>query len=385
MKNKIYLFILIFALIFSSSIFAQEMLEVPSIYYFTPRVFSMGGAYTGWAKGIDGIFYNPAAYALANNRQLSLLDPSIRINFSMLSVLNMITEAGGDYQALLQNPNFVNQLVGLRLSFGAAGIPTIGFIAGGLAIAAFDSGQITANIKKGLLVPNVYLNVGGDLGLIVGYAFKIGPIYAGVNAKFLYKIFGEENTSILNILNYNPDSGNLPIPLYKANGLSFDFGAIMKLGDLQLGIVLQDGFSRLSYWKINNLNDLNNSSVEKDGTAYIKPKLNVGVAYKVGTILPIIIYNLVLVADIQDINGFITDLSNKNYYTLGTKLYMGAEFQSFGLLTFRAGLMQGYPTFGISINLLLVKINFAYYSRELSSIPGLNQEENLLINISFIW
>ncbi|MCX8059443.1 MAG: conjugal transfer protein TraF [Spirochaetes bacterium] len=387
MKKIKYIIILLFILL-SFKVFAQQqMIEAPAIYYFTPRVFSMGGAYTAWGQGPDAFFYNPAAYGIQGNRHLFLLDPSLRANFTMLNLFNQIMQSQNDFSVLMKDPEFVKTLIGLRLSIGFSGLPFAGLMIGGIGVAVFDSFHVTANIKKGLLVPDAYLNVNADIGAIVGMAFNVGPFIVGANVKLLFKLWGEEKSSILNLLNYSPSQGTLPIALYKGSGLGFDVGAIMKLGNLQLGLTVMDIFTRLSYWKINSTQDLSigPSSKPVEGKAYIKPQLNFGVAYKVGTLLPLIAYNVVLTADIQNINQFIEDLSRKNYYTLGSKLFMGTEIQSFGIFKFRFGLMQGYPTFGITINLLILQISLAYYSRELSPIPGLNQEENLLINLSFIW
>lgn len=387
MKKLKYIFLFLFLFFSFNQLFAQEMMEAPNIYYFSPRVFTMGGAYTAWAQGPDAFFYNPAGYGLQGNRHLFLLDPSLRVNFTMLRFLSQITQSGSDFSVLMQDPEFVKNMIGLRLSLGLAGLPLAGLMVDGMGFALYDSMYVTANIKKGLLVPDAYLNVNADIGAIVGMAFNLGPVIVGANVKLIFKLWGEEKSSVLNLLNYSPANGTLPIPLYKGNGIGFDLGAIMKLGNLQIGIALIDAFTRLSYWKINSTENLEFGPEAKkyDGKAYIKPQLNFGVAYKVGTLIPLFIYNMVLVADIQKFNQFIEDLSNKNYYTLGTKLFMGTEFQTLGIFKFRLGLMQGYPTIGMTLNLVIFQFNLAYYSRELSPISGLNQEENLLINISFIW
>lgn len=66
---------------------------------------------------------------------------------------------------------------------------------------------------------------------------------------------------------------------------------------------------------------------------------------------------------------------------LGKKLHAGAEF-TFLFFDFRAGLYQGYPTYGLGMNLWLVQLDASLYSIEAGAYPGQTQNQRAQIGLS---
>ncbi len=70
---------------------------------------------------------------------------------------------------------------------------------------------------------------------------------------------------------------------------------------------------------------------------------------------------LLVAADLR--NAFESDAG------FGNKMHLGAELRS-PIFTLRGGFNQGYPTFGATVGLWVMAIDYAYYGRELGPYPG---------------
>ena len=56
---------------------------------------------------------------------------------------------------------------------------------------------------------------------------------------------------------------------------------------------------------------------------------------------------------------------------------------SLPFIDLRAGLSQGYPTYGVGINLLFMEIELATATVEAGEYPGQTPEDRVLIGLSF--
>jgi len=83
--------------------------------------------------------------------------------------------------------------------------------------------------------------------------------------------------------------------------------------------------------------------------------------------------------------GFRTGLEYRNITTqnmqLGKKLHMGAEV-SLPLIDLRAGLNQGYSTFGFGLDLWLLRFEAAQYTEELGVYPGQRPDQRIQVAIT---
>ena len=68
------------------------------------------------------------------------------------------------------------------------------------------------------------------------------------------------------------------------------------------------------------------------------------------------------------------------------KINMGTELNTLaGFLKLRGGLHQGYPTFGLGIALLIFRLDYAYFTRELGTAPGMYPDDTHSIGITIGW
>ncbi len=71
---------------------------------------------------------------------------------------------------------------------------------------------------------------------------------------------------------------------------------------------------------------------------------------------------------------------------IGKKIHLGAEVQ-LAFIDARAGLYQGYPSYGVGINLFFLQLDAALYSIEKGAYPGQTQEQrgqvSLMVDLEF--
>lgn len=146
-------------------------------------------------------------------------------------------------------------------------------------------------------------------------------------------------------------------------GFGLDVGALYKLSPmLDVGVVFQDLIA----------------DIEGDS-----PPINfkVGVAYRPMGGIPMFPFSksLLLAADVEDLFNYGGD-------SFFNKVHLGAQLKlPFFPFTFRAGINQGYPTFGLGLNLLLIKVDYAYYSQELGDAPGTIRDSNHALQVKVGW
>jgi hypothetical protein len=64
------------------------------------------------------------------------------------------------------------------------------------------------------------------------------------------------------------------------------------------------------------------------------------------------------------------------------RVHMGGEFRFPYILTFRAGFNQGYRTFGASIDLWIIRVDYANYKEEIGVVVGQRADERQVIQLT---
>ncbi|XPS88223.1 uncharacterized protein Dvar_62420 [Desulfosarcina variabilis str. Montpellier] len=67
------------------------------------------------------------------------------------------------------------------------------------------------------------------------------------------------------------------------------------------------------------------------------------------------------------------------------RLHMGIEFQLPKILSLRAGLNQGYGTVGATIDIWLVRLDFATYAEEVGAYSGQRSDRRYMGQLSIGW
>ncbi len=303
------------------------------------RSLGMGGAYLGIVKDADVIFYNPAALRRVEGLNFEILNLSAGVNG--LQIYNDIQNMG-QVNGLSSLTPFYGKNIWLGLDGKVSlAVPYFGF-------GIYDTGALSMRLQNPAF-PTLDMTLVNDMGYIFGAALPMGPGAAlGLNVKRINRLGGTSQIG--------------PGPLINASNSSLQ----NQFQNQGLAYGLDTGFiftAPLPFsptvsiaWK-----DVGSTAFSKtagsDAPERIKDNLAVG--FGVQGSVPLLGFAA----------GFDYDHITDADEQIGKKLHMGAEI-SIAMFDLRAGFYQGYTSYGLGMDLWLVKFDIASYSEELGVYPG---------------
>jgi hypothetical protein len=147
-------------------------------------------------------------------------------------------------------------------------------------------------------------------------------------------------------------------------GLKYVYADQFTLGFTADDLMSPSGILHYNLPSGDDSSDLTLDSTEFDFFA-IRPRVNIGAAYQ---IKPWDFLRVAFMADYRDLlNIFIHDYSTKNPIL---NISLGAEAKFYNIIVLRAGMNEMLPALGLGFDFKIVRIDFAYYGKELSNEPG---------------
>jgi hypothetical protein len=380
--------------------------EAPSVIEFV-RPLGMGGAFTAVADDQNIFNYNPAGLVQRTGAAITLLEIAGGISEDTIKASDFVddnkeqldnwddlsdeeqtelqrkiaTEAArlrprvyvaADIASYVSGPRFLGMPI--HAGFGVLGVVDSSF-----------------QLNPGITVPTVSYNANSDLIIPLSLAHRFnmpfrlpGRIGIGATAKAIRRFqVKRDRVSILELEEFEAP------PVSEGRGLGADVGLLYQpTTRINVGVMFQDiGGTKIHFDEVESENNYP-ALPERDGI--IKTRTNVGVAIVPKTLLWLIPTGerWTFAADVKDIqnetehvvfeNGF-KKVIGENFYA---HLYMGAEFR-YWFLRFRGGASQGYPTLGLGLDIPFIKVDVAWYSRELGVKAGDQREENLIASLAF--
>lgn len=365
------------------------------------RPVAMGGAFTAISDDANAYFYNPAGLTQIQKWQLQIANLPVTIsndtldlyewisdnkdqlekfdeqdNATQVKLMNDITDQVSRFKVHVSgsilNPNYISGPIGLRnnlkLNFG---------------IGLFSLYDARIAVNAGLLVPNIDMVGNVDVVGMVPLAFKMektpfdlpGSLSLAGTIKILNRGRIEElRKSVLEFEEFKPK-------IQRGMGVGLDFGSLYQLNEQwNFGLLIADIFGTpIKYDEVTS-----NNIVKPATTDIINPRVNVGVAFRPKNLyywknkfLPLK-NHWVLAADVTDITNPDEKLMGASFFK---KLHLGAEYQT-KMLALRGGFNSGYPSFGVGLNLWLLKLDYAFYGEELGMYPGQIAEWNHMVALS---
>jgi hypothetical protein len=397
--NKKSLFLVSLLTVFSSSIRAEE--QAAFIQFVRPL--AMGGAFTAVADDQNIFGFNPAGMVQRTGSLITLLEVGVGgsedlkdaadfidenedklTNFDTLSAqqqLDLITTINNDISKLNPRATVTADFVSLVSGPRFLGLPMhVGFGAFGIVDANF---RLDADI-----IPTISYAINNDivLPLSIAHRFSLsraGKIGIGLTGKIIRRNqIQQEKISVLQL-----DSLDSP-PLATGRGFGSDLGVLYQPGDrLNVGLMVQDFLG--TKMKFDKVDAEDGFSAQPERDTVIRPRTNIGVAVvpkKIAWLLPTN-DRWTLTADVRDIlspdehiffqNG-IKKVFGEDIYT---HVHLGAEFR-YWFLRFRGGAYQGYPSGGLGVDIPFLKIDYAFYSRELGEKAGDLRETNHVVSLA---
>ncbi|MCH8271763.1 MAG: conjugal transfer protein TraF [Candidatus Marinimicrobia bacterium] len=353
MMQKTYklLFFTILTLMLSSSAFAGAK---RGVFYNTMRNRAMGGVGIMSSQGATAFISNPA---LLTRGKVNVSPASIQflLNNNFFDLADFISDHAdslGSFNDL--SPESVDSIYtdlnSIDNKWIKLGIPAATALSiRNVAVAYYGVFDFEFKIDKGIYEPRVFLKGILDNVLTVGFGKGMDFLNPGLKMGAAVKFITRREAPELKIGFSELSSGEdlfteLLDTLQSGNtGFGIDVGALYKLNEkLEVGLVLVDIVGNID-----------------DGKDDISTNLKLGVKYDLFRRLS------------AEVN--IVDVLNSDETAFFNRMHIGIEANLL-ILKLRGGFNQGYPTYGVGLNLGIIKADIAVWTEEQGDFPGFDGE-----------
>ena len=342
MKKKI-IFLLLLIFVFRAN--ATEIFE----YNIPTRARGMGGVYAAFPSETDALFVNPAA--LSEVQKLSWDFANVQVGFNGLQNYTAFSGLG------VGGVSAYSALYGKNLWVGGNGRSSI--VLPNFGIGAFNDVKVYGALNKPPF-PDFDIGYLNDFGFQVGVGFAFDSVFSwGASVKRIQRTGGD---STLGLSSIAAAAGTTIQSQFQNAGSGFS-------SDLALMAKFPGAFSPriVAMWK-----DPGSLAFIKTAGTDNPPRIKDNFILGVGTLMEAPGLDVRLGTEFRHLN--------EGDIQIGKKVHFGGEV-SLPLIDLRAGLSQGYQSFGAGLNLWLIKVDAAYYTVETGDYPG--QTADLRTEISF--
>ncbi len=375
--KKVFIFLCL--IIITSSLYASEAIQTrltnDSFIAYDLNHYAVGSATLNKTKAPNGFMSNPAALA---DKGFFLEFP---INLSLNHASGILqSNAFKNAQTILseQDPEMITEAV-MELIRNLSGKSpfidsvqslSLGFYGFGMHLSARERILTRGeSISSDIIVA---LDTRAAIGY--GYRFEFQNDYAlsiGLTLNGRYKVYNEGIgvETAVNMITGTEKATDWT--WFKGFSISGDIGLLAELPyGFSLGLV---GRNIGGVYFMDSVN--NQGGTYEDSFKMTTPfQLDFGASYNFSWSL----LNLNLEADFVNLNNLIVKPSYEN---LLKSINLGASLGLWENIIFKTGLSQGYPSFGIELNILCFHIEGAYYLKDAGTIFGLKGDDTLALEI----
>lgn len=362
---------------------AVNWLEPYNVY--NPRAMAMGNAFRAIADDEYALFSNPAG--LMSNPKFGQkkhkgIISSVEIGLKKNSDLNEFRDFYKENRNSLKDPSqlspeTINSVLGKKAGIGMQGPINMGYVGNGWGVAVVNSAQANGTIGREAPLPLVRIKATAFLTIVGGFAFPVSLVkkndfWIGGALKIFTRGDFDEEISLFDIQQAEDLKKNLAF----RDGAGIDVGIIHRLNkNVDISVSGQDIPSVAIKSKLKPVLDKALGGVKDADTRFIRPNLAIGIAYR-PQIKFMRKYLPEWIIDSPVLSFELSNLFDDNYSIL-TRTHFGLEFASlFHRVYIRAGLNQGYATYGLGFDLYFLRIDYVRYRKELGVFPGDLVEES---------
>lgn len=334
-------------------------------FYMGVRPMGMGGAFTAVADDQNTIFYNPAGLSRIKGLSFGLLNPAVSIGENGLDMYSDSDDTDMDNTG--EVADLLRDYTGDHIHLYAALTPHIGFRIKnfGAMVTAFGIGNMDSTVRNPVY-PQFHMNSKVDIGGIGGVGFAlpgIKDLRLGIALKSVSRTSIKEVYTPAEIASDDFED-RMEDDEETGSDVGMDFGVIYTLPwekyfQTDLALAGQN---------IPELNLDNGEKLETQWTAGIALKKDMGSFTILGAF---------------DYKDFTESIEADD--DLGKRIHMGAELKFKNLFAIRGGFNQGYPTFGASLDLWVLKFDAAMYSEEVGEYAGQKEDKRYMGQITIGW
>ncbi len=314
------------------------------------RAQGMGGLYSVFPENSQVVMVNPALLGFVSGINWEVVGLSAAVNG--VDAVNDFKDLGN-----LEGVGAFNSLYGKNLWLGANGRTSLALPYFG--IAAFQDVKGSFSLENPAF-PSLNLNYTYDSGFNGGFAVPITENSAvGVTVKYIDRQSAEGAVALGTVVTGDTDA-LLESVRRRGTAYGVDLGwAAQTKG------AMNSKFSLV--WK-----DVGNTSFLRVGDAPLSSPIYNNLIAGVGT---------EFTSGLLDfrVGGELRHMMNDEV-SFGQKVHLGTEI-SLPLIDLRAGINQGYMTYGFGMDFLIMQLDFAQYFQELGAYPGQTPENRVQVEL----
>jgi hypothetical protein len=360
-KRDLNLFCLWFfnLLFISSFVFQTNKSQAAELFqtHHSARAYGMGGAYIPIIEDEEALFFNPAGISRNGGIFWTVADPGVGISgVEALDSLTGLQGSSTDFAAAL------NDLYGKPVWIGGSAKSSV--MLPFFAAAYFYDVDISF-IAQNPSSPTLETNYITDTGYAIGTGFSMAGIFEmGFAARYITRTgdritFGAADIATI----VGGGSTDVIFDEFEKTGTGYAFDMGM---NLTIPSPVKPTFSFV--WK-----NIGNTSFRADAgepkPPTIPQEMSIGAA--LGVHLPFV--HLIPVLEYRFLNDSEMDL--------GQKLHLGVEL-GLPLIDLRAGLYQGYFSYGVGLDLGFISIDLANWSSELGGYAGQFESNRYMLQLA---
>ncbi|OFZ31515.1 MAG: hypothetical protein A2622_02725 [Bdellovibrionales bacterium RIFCSPHIGHO2_01_FULL_40_29] len=343
-------FILFSFIFYSQIIFAADLYQQGP----TARSLAMGGTYISFVRGADALFHNPSALARVDGFDFILGQVTAAYSSDAIRFVEQAQSTGSDLTL-----DDINGFYGLN-SFADITARS-GFVMPYFGVGFYSSNYILENFNNPPF-PTFNATFISDYGYFVAGAFPIGPqASVGVTARHVKRWGGQQDILITSLVGSDDREVLENAFQDKGSGTAMDLSAMVTL-PTQLNTTLT------AVWK-----DVGRTTFSHTAGLQAPPSQAENLMFGVSIQHELSIVSWTHAMEYKFINTPDEDFSKK--------IHLGTE-ASFGLFDLRAGLNQGYLTYGGGVDLWFIQADVAYYSSELGGAAGQIKNDRVVYSLT---
>ncbi len=399
MKNKILVSSFILGLIGSVAFATEPPTQIEFV-----RPLGMGGAFTAIADDHNIFSFNPAGLVQRTGSQFTLLEIAAGGAKDTMDLIDFVDENkdvldNWDTSTPAQQADITNKIINniSRLDpriYAAAN--TFTYLSGpvfwgahlGFGVQGVVDSTVRLDVGPGG-IPNVSFSVNNDVIVPLTIARRWnapllpGTLGVGLTGKLMRRFKTEQTRiSVLQL-----DDVESP-PIAQGTGFGSDLGLLYQpTNRTNIGVMVQDFLGTKLHFDAEPSEGGFQGYNERD--TVIRPRTNVGLAMTPESLLW-----LLPTGDRWTFSADIRDVASRDEHVLfqkgfkqilgddfGRHTHLGAEFR-YWFLRFRGGAYQGYPTAGLGLDIPLLKLDFAYYGREIGAQAGDKRQDMYVASLA---
>ena len=354
-------------------------LEYPYVYK-SSRALAMGGANVAIGGRFDSVFHNPAGLSRMpeNNWEVNVLDLNVDYNDEAIDFADDISDAfdiDDDGDQLKAVNDVLKDYRGKNIHLNAASLSSVAnnygdfsLGIGGLISAKVDAMPHQGFGLDGLLEVDTYIQTG--VIVAVG-AEPLSNLHAGVAVKFLNREAVNHYFTAKEITENEDNLGDYIKDELSESGSTVGFDAGLIYTFLQNSIISPSM----------GLSVMDIGDTDFDAAGKVPMTVNLGIA-ATGDLL--VFESLTVGLDYVDLfNNYEEDDDWGKRVRMGGELLL-ADSRIFSA-ALRAGLYQGYPSYGAELRYSVVRVTYTSYAEELGAYAGQDMDRRHMLALNIGW